>query len=810
VRTNIPVHLTSFVGREREIAQLTQLLEDVRLLTLVGAGGVGKTRLALRLASDLVSRVADGVWVIELAALLDPDLVQHAVAATLNVRERPDEPIRATLCEALQTQQLLLVLDNCEHLTSACAELVQDLLLACPRLRVVATSRQPLGLFGAGETTFRVPSLAMLDPWVAASDEIGASEAVRLFVDRSRSVLPGFALTDRNAASVAQICRRLDGIPLAIELAAARVSTLGVEQIVARLDDRFRLLSDASRRMPARHRTLSATVEWSYELLSDDEKLLFRRLAVFAGGWTLEAAEAVCSGNGSQSEEVIDRLSRLADQSLVVVEGQETVARYRLLETLRQYGWERLEAAGEAAMLRDHHRDWYLALAQRADAAFNGPAQSEWLTVLEREHDNVRAALRWCLDSGAIDAALALATAYSYFWEIRGHRYRTEGRRWLEEGLERVSSAGAASPTLARAAYWAGTFAAEQFDFPRAVVLLEESLHLWQELEDHSGRAEALMGLGQVAHEQGEYQRADEMLSESLALARELRDQLMLARVLRALGSVARAQGDREQSLSLASESLALFRGVGDSHSAGHLLDQIGVVQRDLGELDRAAASHQSGMELLAAAGCEEGVNSSRYRQARVARARGDRVQAIALAVQSLQGYRVLGNRRDVPACLDLVAEIVVGDEPERAARLFAAAEAIRESMAVVLPPADRATRDSGVAEARAALSADAFSRAWHEGRASLSDDAIGLALGAVKPPAAAALPESSLTPRELEVATLVGRGHSNREIAAALVVSVRTAEAHVTNVLTKLALRSRAQLAVWAAEHGLLSSRDP
>jgi DNA-binding CsgD family transcriptional regulator/tetratricopeptide (TPR) repeat protein len=328
---------------------------------------------------------------------------------------------------------------------------------------------------------------------------------------------------------------------------------------------------------------------------------------------------------------------------------------------------------------------------------------------------------------------------------------------------------------------------------------------VWHTLQDQRGLAEALHGLGQVALARGEYERAEETLSESRRLAHELGDQLIMAWVLRALGSVARARGDPERALNLANESLALCRAVGDNHQAGHLLDQIGEAERDRGELERAAAAHQTGMDLLAAAGCEEGVNSSRYRQACVARARGDRVQAIALAAQSLQGYRVLGNRRDVPTCLELVAEIVVGDEPERATRLFAAAEAIRESMAVVLPPADRAAYDAGVAEARSALRAEAFSRAWSEGRASLSDDAIGLALGAEKPPTAAALPGSSLTPRELEVAILVGRGHSNKEIAAALVVSVRTAEAHVTNVLTKLALRSRAQLAVWAAEHRLL-----
>jgi predicted ATPase/DNA-binding CsgD family transcriptional regulator len=670
---------------------------------------------------------------------------------------------------------------------------------------VVATSRQPLGLAAAGEVTWRVPSLAILDPHIASSDEIGAGEAVRLFLDRSRAVLPGFTLTDRNAAAVAQICRRLDGIPLAIELAAARVSALGVEQILARLDDRFRLLSDASQRVPARHRTLAATVEWSHDLLSQAEKLLFRRLAVFAGGWTLEAAEAVCSGQGLQVEEVFDRLSRLADQSLVVVEDQETVARYRLLETLRQYGWQRLEAAGEAAMLRDRHLDWYLALAQRAHAAFNGPAQSTWLTVLEREHDNTRAALRWCLDSGAIDKALDLAAAYAYFWEVRGHRYRTEGRRWLDDALA-LSSPTAASPSRARAAYWAGTFAAQQFDFPRAVLLLEDSLQLCQTLQDQRGLAEALLGLAQVARERGEFERAEEMLSQSRRLASALGDQLMMAWVLRALGSVARALGDREQALRLARESLALCRAVGDNHQAGHLLDQIGEARRDLGELELAAEAHRAAMDLLAAAGCQEGVNSSTYRQARLARARGASGKAIALAVQSLEGYRVLGNRRDLPACLDLIAEAIVGSQPARAAHLFAGAEAIQENMAIVLPPADRARHDASVAEARAALGTAAFLRAWSDGRASPSDDVISLALQTTPPEPVSPSSSSMLTAREREVAILVGRGHSNKEIAAALVVSIRTAEAHVTNVLTKLALRSRAQLAVWAAEHGLLT----
>jgi predicted ATPase/DNA-binding CsgD family transcriptional regulator len=805
VRTNIPPQLTSFVGREREIAELQQLLDDVRLLTLVGAGGIGKTRLALRLASELVPHVPDGVWLVELAALQDPNLVPQTVAATLDIRERPDEPVQVSLKEALQNQEVLLVLDNCEHLIGACAELVESLLRACPKLRVVATGRQPLGL--AGETTWRVPSLAVPDPLgTPQADEVAASEAVRLFLDRTRSILPGFALTDRNAATVAQICQHLDGIPLALELAAARVSALGVEQILARLDDRFRLLGGGNGRGDPRHRTLRATVEWSHDLLGPGEKVLFRRLSAFAGGWTLEAAESVCAGADLPADDVFDRLARLAHQSLVLVEGQETVARYGLLETLRQYAAEQLESVAEAARVRDRHLDWYLALAERADAQLTGPAQSTWLDVLEREHDNIRAALRWCLDSGAIDKALALATACGYFWQIRGHRYRSEGRRWLDQALAYASSAS--NPAArARALYWAGTFAAEQFDFVNATTQLEECLQLWQALGNRRGLAEALLGLGLVARDAGDLVRAGELLGRSLDLSRQLDDRLKTARALRYLGSVAVLQDHASQALELLSESLALLQALGESHLEGHLHDQLGQAERARGALDAAAAAHQRAMALLERAGCAEGVNSSRYLQARLAQARGERAQALALAAHSLQGYREVGNRRDVPSCLDLVAELVVDGTPRRSVQLFAVSEAVRESMGIRLPPADRASHAAGVAAARTALGNAAFDAAWAVGRASPSDEGIGLAIACAEPAVVASISGVQLTPRELEVAVLVGRGHSNKEIAAALVISLRTAEAHVTNVLNKLGLRSRAQLAVWAAEHGLLQA---
>jgi predicted ATPase/DNA-binding CsgD family transcriptional regulator len=808
VRTNIPAQLTSFVGREREIAELQQLLEDVRLLTLVGAGGIGKTRLALRLASQLAPSVQDGTFLVELAALQDPTLVPQAVAAILDIRERPDEPLQVTLAEALQNQEVLLVLDNCEHLIAACAELAESLLRACAKLRIVATGRQPLGL--AGETTWRVPSLSVPD--AQSTDEVAASEAVRLFLDRTHSILPGFTLTDRNAATVALICQHLDGIPLALELAAARVSALGVEQILARLDDRFRLLGGGTARGDPRHRTLRATVEWSHDLLGEGERVLFRRLSVFAGGWTLEAAESVCAGADLPPDDVFDRLARLVHQSLVLVEGQETVARYGLLETLRQYAAEQLESIAEAAPVRDRHLDWYLALAERADAQLTGPAQSTWLDVLEREHDNIRAALRWCLESGSTDRGLTLATACGYFWQIRGHRYRSEGRHWLNEAL--ANTASTSNPAArARALYWAGTFAAEQFDFVSATTLLEECLQLWQALGNRRGLAEALLGLGLVARDAGDFVRAEELLSRSLDLSRQLDDRLKTARALRHLGSVAVLLDDASRALELLGESLALLQALGESHLEGHLHDQLGQAERARGALDSAAAAHHRAMALLERAGCAEGVNTSRYLQARLAQARGERTQALAMAAHSLQGYREVGNRRDVPSCLDLVAELVVDETPRRSVHLFAVSEAMRESMGVVLPPVDRASHSAGVAAAQTALGGAAFDTAWAVGRASPPDEGIGLAIACAEPAAGpggmVSVSGVQLTPRELEVAGLVGRGHSNKEIAASLVVSLRTAEAHVTNVLNKLGLRSRAQLAVWAAEHGLIKHAE-
>jgi predicted ATPase/class 3 adenylate cyclase len=422
---NLPLQLTSFVGRERELGEVARRLGAVRLLTLTGAGGVGKTRLALQTAAGLVEAHPDGVWLVELAPLADPALVPQAVAAAVGVREEPGRPLVATLADALRPKHLLLLLDNCEHLLDAAAALAAALLRACPGVRVLATSREALGL--AGEAPYRVPSLALPAP--GSTPPVAAParpEAVTLFVERAAVAQPAFAVTDRTAPAVVEVCRRLDGIPLAIELAAARVRVLPVEQLLARLDDRFRLLTGGGRTVPPRQRTLRATVEWSHALLSEAERALFARLAVFAGGFSLEAAEAVGAGDGVPTDEVLDRLSRLVDQSLVVAdEAADGTARFRLLETLRQYAGERLAASGEAAAARDRHAAFYLALAEASRPPAAEHHDGAWLARLEREHDNLRAALAWTQPRDDAPAAPAPPCG-----RRPGRASRRRGRAW--------------------------------------------------------------------------------------------------------------------------------------------------------------------------------------------------------------------------------------------------------------------------------------------------------------------------------------------------------------------------------------------
>jgi predicted ATPase len=601
---NLPAALSRFIGRRQEIPEVKRQLATTRLLTLTGAGGCGKTRLALQVADDLLWEYPEGVWLVELGALTEGGLVTQEVAQAVGVKEEPGRKLEETLAEALRSRRLLLVLDNCEHLVGACAALAQQLLGACPGVQILATSREALGI--AGETLFRVPSLAYPDAQrlpAADAQRVGMLaeyEAVELFVDRARLGQSGFTLTAANGVSVASVCQRLDGIPLAIELAAARVRVLSVEQIVSRLDDRFRLLTGGSRTTLPRQQTLRATLDWSYDLLSEPERVLLRRLAVFAGGFTLGAAEGVCAGEEIEEEEVLDLLGQLADKSLVLAEEQAGESRYRLLETIQRYGAEKLAASGEEAALRGRHRDRYLSLAEQAEPDLRGPRQGKWLTRLEAEHENLRAALLWTSERGEGEAGLRLGAALWWFWYVRG--YLTEGRERLATVLA-VAGSEAARATRARALNGAGVLAYGQGECEAARALHEESLAIKREIGDQRGIASSLNNLGSVAFNQGEYEAARALHEESLAIEREIGDQQGIALSLNNLGLMAKEQGDYAAARALYEESLAIFREIGDQQGVAYNLEGLAAVVAALGQPGRAARLFGAAEALRAAIG---------------------------------------------------------------------------------------------------------------------------------------------------------------------------------------------------------------
>ena len=798
--SNLPLPLTSFVGRVQEIATLTRLLSETRLVTLTGAGGIGKSRLALRIADDARTRFAHGVWLVELAALSDPGFVAHAIAATLGVREGPRRPPLPALLDALQARELLLILDNCEHLAS-CGSLAETLLRRCSGLQILATSRESLGV--SGEMVWRVPPLGLpIAGWTPDTDELAESEAVMLFMERARTVVPDLHLGDIDGSTVAQICRSLDGIPLALELAAARVRSLGIEQIAARLDPksggRLDLLTRGSRTALERQQTLRATMDWSYTLLSPIEQALFRRISVFAGGWSLGAAERVCADDVIAASAVLDTLSQLIDKSLVLVEGTERQARYGLLETLRQYAAAKTTAASEMNPLRDRHLAWAVDLVEGAATKLGGMEQAHWVALLEREHDNLRAALSRALEGERVEPGMRLAVALAYFWQIRGHRFRSEGRRWLETLL--AARPDAVDALQAQSLNWAATFAAEQFDFERAELLHARGLTVCTLLGDRKGMALARLGTGANARRRANYAAATIELERSLALARDLSDQSIEAYTLRQLGVLAQEVGDFAAAERANLRALELFRGLGEWHQVGHVLDQLGEALRALGQHSRAQRAHEDGLQQLQNAGCDEGVNSSLSHLARLALARGDLQRAFALSLESLNREQAIGMHRDLAASLELVAAVSAAEQPRHACRLLGASEALRETHRTALPPSDRDLVEGAARTARDGLDQAEAAAEWQTGRGWSLAESIEAAL-AIAPPSEW---RDGMTVREREVARLVARGLSNREIAERLVVSVRTTEAHVTHVLSKLGLRSRAQLAVWATEHGL------
>jgi len=749
------------------MTQVKELLAGHRLLTLTGPGGSGKTRLALAAASVVAEDFEDGVWLVELASLSDPDLVPQVVASVLEVRETPDTPLVDSLRAHLEPRKTLLVLDNCEHVVEACADLAGVLLSSCPELRILATSREALDV--SGETIFTVPPLSLPDPrHLPAAEGLPGYEAARLFVERAAAVKPGFALTEQNAMAVAQICYRLDGIPLAIELAAARMKVLSAEQISSRLHDSFDLLSGVGRTAMPHHRTLRATMDWSHELLAEEEQVLFRRLSVFAGGFTLEAAEAVGAGESIEEAGVLDLLGSLVDKSLVLFEEQGGEARYRLLETVRQYGREKLAEAGEAERVHQRHAAYYLALAEEAEPHLKGHHQMTWLGVLEREHPNLRVSMRFLLNDGEVDTAVTFAWALWFFWYL--HRHLGEGFRYSGEILDRGDALPAgprAKALFIRAAMSDGIDSLE-----RVEKSCQDSADLFREAGDGFGLAIAVGSLGLLAMRRGDMERAQMLLEDALDLNRKVGDRWGVSSVLAYMGIIPLSRGDNARAVGYFEEAPALSREVGDRY-VGYL---------------------------------------SLYNLALASRARGDREQAARHYTEGLGLAVEVSDRANAAYCLEGLAGLIAegSESPERAVRLFGASEAWLEALGAprYAHAEDRVVSERALAALRDRLGGGTFEAAWAEGLEMSPEQAIEHALTSPvilqEAPPASEYP-AGLSAREVEVLKLVARGMTNAQIARELFISPRTVNAHLGSVYHKIGYSTRAEATRFASERGLL-----
>ncbi|HEV2446284.1 MAG TPA: LuxR C-terminal-related transcriptional regulator [Candidatus Sulfopaludibacter sp.] len=734
------------------------------------------------MAAIVLRNFPDGVWVTELASLADPALVPHSVASVLKVPDQAGRRPAETLVEALRPRSLLLVLDNCEHLQEACAGFARELLQGCAYLRILATSRTPLNV--PGETLWRVPSLSLPSGDRVSVRNIEKCEAGRLFVERARAIDGAFRLTDDTAEAVERVCRRLDGMPLAIELAAARTKVLSVQQITARLDDRFRLLTGGTSALLPRHQTLRATMDWSFNLLAERERRLLRRLSVFAGGWTLEAAEFVCAGHGLEAAEILESLGRLVDNSLVLVESLHGVARCRMLETVRQYSQDRLAEAGEAESTRGRHRDWYLSYAEAANVKLRGAEEDAWRRCLETEHDNLRAALEWSKDrQDDPDAEVRLVRALEWFWYLSGHW--NEGRARLEEAIGR---ADAASPFLPRALFGAARLAYRQGELERARAVCGRGLALCRRRDDRVDVLPLLMLSGILAMVDKNYEQATTFFAESLELARAQEDAWWASEALAFLGTVAGTQGDYDHAAAMCAESLVLSKATGSTNAITFSLRNLGLLALRRGQPGEAAGYYRDSLVRSKDAGTP------------------------GVMTECLEGLAWAASMR--------------GDY-KRAARLLAAVE---KSFATLGGSQfslyfDQAEHTRYVESTRASMDGKEFATAWNAGLAMSLDQAVEYALAVTfqtapgeqlggeapaREKSAATTGPGLLTGREQQVAALVAEGLTNREIAAALVVTERTAETHVQNILNKLGVSSRAQVAAWAVLQGLKQSKPP
>jgi predicted ATPase len=749
---NLPAQLTPLVGREQELATLRRKLQraENRLVTLTGPGGTGKTRLALQAAADLLEEFADGAFFVDLAPLRDPALVISSIAQVLGVRESGGMPLIESVKGYLREKQLLLVLDNFEQVLAA-ATVVTELLEAAPRLKALATSRALLRL--RGEQEYPVPPLPVPDPkHLPPLAALSQYAAVELFIQRAVSARPDFAVTNENAPAVAEICHRLDGLPLALELAAARIRLFPPEALFSRLERRLPLLTGGARDLPTRQRALRDTIAWSYELLEERERTLFRRLSVFVGGWTIEAAEEVCAEAGETEIDVVEGLASLVEQSLVRQGGQDSVPRFRMLETIGEYAQECLTASGESEAVGRRHAGYYLALAGAAEPHLTGPHQQAWLDRLEQERDNLRAVLGWALSTArpqpggdAAEIGLRLAGAMKQFWFIRGDY--TEGRGWLARLLgllgERAHHGVEVPPVVrARAVYAAGTLAWPQGDLSAARALFQESLWLAQELEDRPLIVESLRGVALACAYLGEFEAARTYGEEGLTISRELGDRHLIAQLCNQLGIITREQGDHDRSRALLEESLRIFREVDERQCTVYPLVGLGILRMIQGDYPEALACYQESRDVAQEVREPRMVAVALGLIGTLARYHGDLVTARARYAESLWIGREMGGHVRLQdfliglGCVEIMSGETAGESGEvadhwlcRGMRLFGAAEALREATGGVIWAHDRADYERCMAVARAALGEEPFAAAWAAGRAMSLEAAVEYAL---------------------------------------------------------------------------------
>ena len=731
---NLPAQLTSFIGRDAEVAEVKRLVSTSRLVTLTGSGGSGKTRLSVQVASDLGADYPNGVWFIELAPVTDPELVSHTILSILNLREDSHRSALEVLIDYLRAKVVLLVLDNCEHLIEACAQVSEALLRACPKLRILATSREALGI--AGEAAYHVPSLHTPNPAQLPSlDKLEQVDSIRLFVERAVTAKPGFTLTPENAPFVAQICSRLDGIPLALELAASRVRVLAPNQIASRLDDRFRLLTGGSRTALPRQQTLRAMMDWSYSLLSEPEKRLFRRLAVFGGGWTLEATEFVCGDDSSQFD-VLDLLARLVDKSLIFTEESTGETRYHRLETIRQYSREKFFETDDVETVRDRHLEYFVQFAERVDENLKGGEQIVWHNRMAAEQDNLRAALDWGLSRNP-DSALRIAGAANLFWTAGG--YSAEGFRWTTKALEQVEqlpdSAGVAQQqrlaARARALRGLARLYLSLGDNASAKSAAEESVTLYRQSQDRRGLSFALVVLAYPLEFLGERVRAEAVLQESNAIARAEGDVYV---VCRSLNILARVMVDLHRDLDLSQryveESLRLAQAAGLRNQEAQAREILGIIATRADHYAEARAHFQESVRVYQEVGATFNVILEKSNLAHLERRLGNHASALDYYRQTIVAFRDIGQVGAVSHQLECFGFIALAqDQPERALRLLGAANALREKSGTPMTPDEQVYFDQRLDELRENLDSMGFDSIWAQGRALAMEPAIVLAL---------------------------------------------------------------------------------